>query len=136
VNVISSLGGAMLLAATAEVVLRHRSRLLPVAAVAVALVTVPTRVQEMRPWADAADDADQIMAAVRVQARPGEPVVLGPHLVDRDGVTAMQLSYIAEAAIQLATDDEEAAGSLTTSVDEFDEAEGVKIDLRLLLDEP
>lgn len=133
VNVISSLGGAMLLAATIDVVLRHRTRLLPLATVVVATVTLPTRVQEMRPWGDAAADADLIMEAVRTNARPGEPVVLGPHLVDRDGVTAMQLSYIAAAAIQLAVDDAKAEGSLTASVEEFDAADGTKIDLRDLL---
>ena len=87
----------------------------------------------MRPWADAAADADLIMEAVRTNARPGEPVVLGPQLVDRDGVTAMQLSYIAAAAIQLAVDDAKAEGSLSASVEEFDAADGTKIDLRNLL---
>lgn len=133
VDVISSLGGAVLVACLLAEVGRHRQAAVAVAAVAIAALSLPIRVREMRPWADAADDASLILGEVRTRAEPGAAVVIGPQLVDRGGVTAIQLPYIAEAAIQLVLDDAEAAGTLTDSLAEFRSASGIKIDLRHLL---
>lgn len=136
VNVISSLGGAALVAATCWVVARRRPLALMATCVAVALVSLPTRVTEMRPWGQSARDGATIIDAVAATRGSPGPVVVGPELVDHGGVTAMQLPYITEAAVQLALDEPEARGTLTTSVSEFEAADGTRIDLRQVLEEP
>lgn len=136
VNVVSSLGGATVLAACISVAVANRWRRLLLAGAVLAAVALPPRLLMMRSWSLASQDGAAISVAVRSHAKPGDRVVLGPALVDRNGVTAMQHPDIFERAVELFLDDRSSAGTITTNAEEFGREVGVKIDVRRVIKDP
>lgn len=136
VNIVSSIGGALLIGTLLHVAFGARRWVLAAAAVAVVSLSLSPRVLLMRSWALAGDDADRIVEEVRRQATGGDLVVLGPTRVERNGVTAMQHPDIFENAVRYVLEDETARGAFPPAPDRFDDMDGVRIDVRVIIPDP
>ena len=130
--VVSSLGGALLLAAACALAGRARH----VALVVVLALAVAPRVVQMRSWAASADDARAVLAAAEaVAATPGE-IVLGPGTVVRNGTAGFQDPTIFEEGVRLRLDDEGREATLLFNAADFDAAPPPKIDIYEVVDDP
>jgi hypothetical protein len=130
--VVSSIGGALLLAATCALAGRARH----LALVVVLAVAVAPRVVQMRSWAASADDARAVLdAAEAVAGEPGE-IVLGPGTVVRNGTAGFQDPSIFEFGVRLRLDDERREATLLRDPAEFDAAPPPKVDIYEVVDDP
>lgn len=139
VNVVSSIGGAVIVAGALTTVVDRLCTQRNAAKVVVVLVAVLSfgpRLTMMRSWHLAVDDGDRLLRAVETQAGDHQLVVFGPGRVDRNGVTAMQHSDIFESAVQLTLDDSRRRALLVDSEQALQAATGAKIDLRLVIPDP
>ena len=133
VTVVSSVGGALVLAGLLEHLRRRSSA---AAAVVLAVVVVPAAVvglERADRWDRAGEDADRILEAIqeRWPEPPDDKIVIGPEPIVEGNIAAFLDQSNIDTAVALVYDDRSVRGAITFSQERFEEfAPEQRLDIR------